>query len=492
MTRRDEQTLAGLVTGLAVIAHAERRLAPTRAAVRDAAQRFGDAPPTLLDRTLKKAARQPYYTASTETLAGVLESSDSATRRDRLLLYGRSFSDPVSQALDWLGFEPALAQLDVDIGPFLSAALTPGNADPWLGLDQLWDTKRLLTLEVRPEIAELMASVAVPDHSAPAVGALIDPSCGNGSVLAAAARRVSVTARIVGAEAGTLSAGIASARLILSDRVADIHVRPGSDEPWRVQHAADVVVCAPSEGHVRPTKARLADWLDLREQVEARTLPPLPDLPSSRAAIPVVQAITSMRTRDEGGARGALLLVAGWMFRGGHHGALRTWLARTGWVDSVVLLDSSVWLNSSVMARLIVLDNRRAPDAPIRVIDARGCIEGALHRGGRFDLDRIMARVAQPDSGQIRLITADEFAEPRSLMHLFAPAPEQTFEALQHALQAFDTVARSANEPRDPELPAALRGALRELNARIAEHEDALDALTDEPSLVEPGPADGE
>ncbi|UGQ11271.1 SAM-dependent methyltransferase [Yinghuangia sp. ASG 101] len=281
---------------------------------------------------------------------------------------------------------PATAHAVVDQAEEL--ARRQGEADTFTFLFDRWvgtHVRQIVTTP--PQLAELMAEIAATVHAGAAepvkVREVLDPACGTGSLLAAAARIHAATSRtrlrLRGQDVNPAVAALAAARLRMSDatRKADSEVRVGDslrDDRWP-DTTADTVLCNP------PSNER--NWGHDELAADPRWVYGHP--PAGEPELAWVQHI--LAHLRPGGVAVVLLPPGVAARRAGRR--IRAGLLRSGALNSVVALPAGAAPPHGVPLHLWVLTaprreaNMRSPehlvfiDAADQVVDRSGAGTGS-------------------------------------------------------------------------------------------------------------------
>lgn len=468
---------ARLITGLLIIAHAELRLAGTREQVADAARRYTEARPRLLDRVLLRVSGLPYYSTSTETLAQLCTDTPHSVR-ERLRVYSGSFSDDVRRLLESLEFDDMVGWLAArDANLLRHTIVLVLHALPLLdenaALDALWGRYAEAAFgQASREAAEVVARI-LPHPRITEPVALWDPLGQSGELLVAMARAISPAASVKARVTSEIQFALASARLFLADLQAEIGLDP---VPPRVE-GGGYIVCAPSWGRRRDLPEDLG-WEDFRARLKQSVGTPLPDMPPDVAAAPVVEGLALMGANRGACYRAAFLLPTSWTHAGNRLASLREWLARTGWLDMVVQLPSGAVRRSPQFAHVWLFDTHRDRRQPIRLVDCRDCRvkEG---RRSTIDVDGVARHVSTLTPGRVHEVTTQQFSEGIRFASIFAPPPEDTRDELESALKSMAEATSAALGARLGEATLhRVQIAHRQLGKALRAHQIALDATS--------------
>lgn len=224
-----------------------------------------------------------------------------------------------------------------------------------------------------PQLAELMAEIATTVHAGAAepgkVREVLDPACGTGSLLAAAARIAPSAARsrmrLRGQDVSPAVAALAAARLRMADetRKTESEIRTGDslrDDRWP-DATADTVLCNP------PSNER--DWGHDELATDPRWVHGHP--PATEPELAWVQHI--LAHLRPGGVAVVLLPPGVAARRAGRR--IRAGLLRSGALDSVIALPAGAAPPHGVPLHVWVLTSPRTGSAPrppenLLVIDA--------------------------------------------------------------------------------------------------------------------------
>ncbi|GAA1775250.1 N-6 DNA methylase [Actinomadura chokoriensis] len=228
-----------------------------------------------------------------------------------------------------------------------TVARQEGTADVFRFLLDRWLTAHVRQITTTPEpLAELMSELA--EATAARVRTVLDPACGTGTPLLAAARRWKKARRLVGQDIDAVLASLAAARLHIEDASRQIETK-AADSLRGGTHAGadmDVVLCTP------PTNER--DWGHDELATDTRWVFGLP--PRSESELAWVQEVIASLAPD---GTGVLLLpptVA--TRRAGRR--IRSNLLRTGALRAVIALPTGAAAPYGVGLHLWVV--RRPPE----------------------------------------------------------------------------------------------------------------------------------
>ncbi len=224
-------------------------------------------------------------------------------------------------------------------------------------------------------VSWLVQSCALPKEEA----AILDPSCGTGSLLVHAVQGASpAKAHVTGFTGNRKIADIASVYLALAGKTVDFHIHTGPEKP--LPAGADLVLSLIPFGQ-REESRRLQDMLD--------------------AAAPHAAVVA--------------VIPNGVLFRSGRDNAFRKTLLGENLLDTLVYLPEHLLYTTRIPVSILVLKKNRAAGMPVRMLDlCRGETSGRK----RSQLSRQLLAAAKrdifaeaPDWAQARLVPNSEIEE---------------------------------------------------------------------------------
>jgi hypothetical protein len=276
----------------------------------------------------------------------------------------------------------------------LAAAKREGTAEVFRFLLDRWLTAHVRQITTTPEpIGRLMAEVA-DEVGSDKVRTVLDPACGSGTLLLAAARRWKELRRITGQDKDAVLAALTAARLHVEQVTDDVSGRievTVADSLRHGTHAgaeADVILSSPP--------ANVRDWGHDELATDTRWVFGLP--PRSESELAWVQEVIASLAL---GGTGVLLLpptVAA--RRAGRR--IRAALLRAGALRAVIALPVGAAPPYGVGLHLWVVQRpvRRTPPTGLLLVDTGDCRTTTSLRRPEIDWDAVRDRVVSALRGQ--------------------------------------------------------------------------------------------
>lgn len=250
-------------------------------------------------------------------------------------------------------------------------------------LVERWLGAHVRQLSATPEkLSELFIEIADLCVDAP-VRTVLDPACGTGALLLAAARRWP-PATVIGQDVDAVPAAVTAARLRFSgrDRPAAVEVTVGDSVRNGVSGGADVIVCSP------PTNERA--WAQAEPATDPRWIYGLP--PRSESELAWIQVI--LGSLRPGGTGVVLLPPAVGVRRAGRR--IRREMLRSGVIRSIIALPVGAAPPHSVGLHIWLV--RRPGDEPLSaddvlMIDTADCRLPLSNGRYEVDWDAVRERV---------------------------------------------------------------------------------------------------
>ncbi len=371
-------------------------LANTRAEVSEAADKFADQPPKVLDTLLKRAAKYPFYNTSSLRLEHIVADPDAAEQS--LHAYVSGFSVNVRTIIERFDFGHTVrrladtALLHHIVTDFLRVDLGPTLTAPAMGVIFEELIRRLAETSDEAsgdhftprDVGQLMVALLTePDRESLAPSGLIrsayDPTCGTGGLLVEAADQLNeinphTRTYLYGQEINSESWAIAGGNLLMRghtpERIAFRNVLLSDAFPNK---EFDYILASPPFGiDWRRAEDTIRDEHD-RMAHSGRFGAGLPRI-SDGSLLFLQHMLAKMKPVEEsgrGGSRVAILFNGAPLSRGtagSGESEIRRWIVENDWLEGIVALPDQLFPHTAIPTYLCVLSNRKPPGRRERVI----------------------------------------------------------------------------------------------------------------------------
>lgn len=380
-----------------VLARLDSVLAPTKAAVLDAAAKYENSPALVRQEMLRRASGQTFYNTSPFSLKNLGDPANLAANLQAMI---EGFDPDVFEVFERFDMPKIIRDLDdrdrlpeivkrfaaLDVHPDRVSNAEMGDVFEELIRRFMEASKDVAGDYFTPrEVVRLMVSLLfAPDEddlSDPhAIRQVYDPTCGTGGMLSEAHEWLQnhgsgATLNLFGQEFNALSYAMAKADLIIKRQDAqniffgDTLLKDGHEgrtftyclsnppfgQEWKVQ-----------EKSVKAERERDGD--------EGRFAAGLPSV-GDGAMLFLQHLVSKMRPASQGGARGAIVLNGSALFTGAAGSGpseIRRWLLENDLVDAIVGLPTDMFYNTGIATYIWVLDNNKPEErqGKVQLIDA--------------------------------------------------------------------------------------------------------------------------
>ncbi|MCO5967500.1 type I restriction-modification system subunit M [Actinoallomurus soli] len=514
-----------------VLRRLECVLEPTRDAVLETFDQLKDQGYDL-DRFLRRASKQSFYNTSGYTLKKIAnDPTHAATYLDQ---YVAAFSDNAREVLEKYEFAQQIRRLDsanllyLVVGRFADLDLRPevvSNHNMGYIFEELIRRFAEQSNETAGEhftpreVIELMVNLLVaPDAdvlSVPGVvRTVLDPACGTGGMLSAAAEHITAlnpdaTVEVYGQELNPESWAICRSDLMIKGQNPDNIAFGNSFSDDGHQRATfDYLLANPPFG---------VEWKKVKDAVEYE-YKTLGESGRFGAGLPRINdgsflflqhMLSKMKPVDGnggGGSRVAIVFNGSPLFTGAAESGeskIRQWILENDWLEAIVALPDQLFYNTGISTYFWILTNRKGPDHKGKVVllDARdywqkmrkslGDKRKYLTKDQIAEITRLYGEALQvaadpdhPLHGKVKVFRNEDFGYRRITVE--RPL-KLRFELSEETLAALAESKPVQKLPDADEFIAALRPLLGSTWPTKAEAIDALRAAVVEAGLLWPG-----
>lgn len=376
-----------------VLRRLDQVLAPTRDAVRAAAEAHADAPPALRERMLLRAAGQAFYNTSRLDMPGLLGAPAHVAQN--LVGYLNGFSQNARDIIEQFRFEAQIERLDganllylllqkfaaVDLHPDRVSNLEMGYLFEELIRRFSEQSNETAGEHFTPrEVIRLMVNLLfAPDDdglSTPgAVRSMLDPACGTGGMLSVAEkylRELNPDARlkVFGQEINDESYAICKSDMLIKGQEADNIKRGNSFSEDKLEGVrADYLISNPPFG-VDWTKAEKAVRGEHRALGHAGRFGPGLPRKNDGSLLFLLHMLSKMKPVEQGGSRLAIVFNGSPLFTGAAgsgESEIRRHLLENDLLEAVIALPDQMFYNTGISTYIWVLSNRKDPQRKGRV-----------------------------------------------------------------------------------------------------------------------------
>ncbi len=370
-----------------VLRRLDQVLAPTRQAVRDAAERFATSPDALRDRMLTKASGQAFYNTSKLDFESLL--ADPAHVAQNLVSYLNGFSASAHDVVDHFLFEQQIERLDranllylvvqkfaaIDLHPDRVKNLEMGYIFEELIRKFAEQSNETAGEHFTPrEVIRLMVDLLfVEDHQAlrkpGIVRTMFDPACGTGGMLSVAQEYLDelnpdAKLEVFGQELNAESYAICKSDMMVKAQQPD-NIRLGNSfsEDHHPGLRVDYLISNPPFG---------VDWSKAQKVVTAehetkgfagRFGPGLPRK-NDGSLLFLLHMMSKMKPAEQGGSRLAIVFNGSPLFTGAAgsgESEIRRHLLETDQLEAIVALPDQMFYNTGINTYLWIVTNRKPP-----------------------------------------------------------------------------------------------------------------------------------
>ena len=373
-----------------VLRRLDQVMAPTRAAVWEADQKFpaGQTAEALRERMLLRAAGQSFYNTSKLDLEKLLADANNIAANLRGYIHG--FSLNVRDIMERFRFEEQIQRLDdanllfLVAKRFVSVDLHPDQVtNHEMGYifeelirkfsEQSNETagEHFTPREVIRFMVNLLFATDDAALSRPGVvRTMYDPACGTGGMLSVASEhlaRLNPQARlkVYGQELNDESYAICKADMLIKGEEAD-NIKRGNSfaEDGLPDLKADYLISNPPFG-VDWSKAEKVVVSEHESQGHAGRFGPGLPRKNDGSLLFLLHMLSKMKPVDQGGSRLAIVFNGSPLFTGAAgsgESEIRKWIIENDWLEAIVALPDQMFYNTGISTYIWLVSNRKAPE----------------------------------------------------------------------------------------------------------------------------------
>lgn len=395
-----------VILPLLVLRRLDQVLAPTRAAVREAAEKYPaeSNPEALREHKLLNAAGETFYNTSRLDFAGLLDDPDNAAAN--LAGYIHGFSKNVRDVMEKFRFEEQIARLDEANLLFRVLQKFVGiDLDPWKrrpdGSPLLGDDGRPVPNVTNTEMGTLFEELirkfseqsneTAGEHFTPRevikfmvtllfaedddvlqkpgiVRTLYDPACGTGGMLSVAEEYLArlnpkATLKLFGQELNGESYAICKADMLIKGNEAD-NIKFGNsfNDDGLPDLQADYLISNPPYG-VDWSKAETVVRAEHEQRGHAGRFGPGLPRKNDGSLLFLLHMLSKMKPVDQGGSRLAIVFNGSPLFTGAADSGesnIRQWIIENDWLEAIIALPDQMFYNTGISTYIWLLTNRKA------------------------------------------------------------------------------------------------------------------------------------
>ncbi len=377
-----------VILPLTVLRRLDQVLAPTRQAVRDAAERYKNSPPALKERMLLRASGQGFYNTSRLDFATLL--GDSSHIASNLVGYIHGFSPNARDIVEHFRFEQQIERLDranilfLVVQKFAAVDLHPdrvSNTEMGTIFEELIRKFSEQSNETAGEhftprevIRFMVNLLFVEDDEAlrrpGVVRTMLDPACGTGGMLSVAEeylRELNPEARlqVFGQELNGESYAVCKADMLIKGQDAD-RIKYGNSfsEDGLSTARADYLISNPPFG-VDWTKAATVVRAEHETQGHAGRFGPGLPRRNDGSLLFLLHMLSKMRPPEQGGSRLAIVFNGSPLFTGAAgsgESEIRRYLLERDLLEAIIALPDQMFYNTGINTYIWVVTNRKVPE----------------------------------------------------------------------------------------------------------------------------------
>ena len=372
-----------------VLRRLDQVLAPTREAVRKAAEKHADAPPALRERMLLRAAGpgQHFYNTSKLDFAGLL--ADPGHIAKHLIGYINAFSANARDIVEQFRFDAQIERLDranllflivqkfaaVDLHPDRVSNLEMGYIFEELIRKFAEQSNETAGEHFTPrEVIRLMVDLLFVEDDAALrqpgiVRTLYDPACGTGGMLSVAEEYLhelnpGARLQVFGQEINDESYAICKADMLIKGQDADQIKRGNSfSEDGHVGLKVDYLLSNPPFG-VDWTKAEKAIVTEHEQKGHAGRFGPGLPRKNDGSLLFLLHMLSKMKSPAEGGSRLAIVFNGSPLFTGAAgsgESEIRRHVLENDLLEAIIALPDQMFYNTGINTYVWVVTNRKPP-----------------------------------------------------------------------------------------------------------------------------------
>ncbi|WP_424348042.1 type I restriction-modification system subunit M [Kocuria sp. CH-021] len=380
-----------------VLARFESVLAPTKDAIRAAAEKYETSPKLVRHEMLKRASGEEFYNTSQFTLSSL---GDPANLAANLLNLVEGYNQEVREIFERFDMPKIIRDLDdrdrlaevvkrfaaLDVHPDRVSNAEMGDVFEELIRRFMEASKDVAGDYFTPrEVVRLMASLLfapdTEDLSDPhLIRQVYDPTCGTGGMLSEAHHWMKkhngqATLNLFGQEFNSLSHAMAKADLIIRRQdSSNIYFGDTLLEDGHKGKTFSYCLSNPPFGQDWKTQEKAVKAERDRDGEEGRFAAGVPNV-GDGAMLFLQHLVSKMRPREQGGGRGAIVLNGSPLFTGGAGSGpseIRRYLLENDLVEAIIGLPTSMFYNTPIATYIWVLDNNKPADRQhkVQLIDA--------------------------------------------------------------------------------------------------------------------------
>ena len=368
-----------------VLRRLDQVLAPTREAVRKAAEKHADAPPALRERMLIRASGQSFYNTSKLDFSGLLADPQHIAKH--LTGYINGFSANARDIVEHFRFDAQIERLNsanllflivqkfttVDLHPDSVSNLEMGYIFEELIRKFAEQSNETAGEHFTPrEVIRLMVNLLfVEDDDAlrqpGIVRTMYDPACGTGGMLSIAEEYLyelnpQASLEVFGQEINDESYAICKADMLIKGQDADQIKRGNSfSEDGHSGLKADYLISNPPFG-VDWTKAEKAIVREHEQLGHAGRFGPGLPRKNDGSLLFLLHMMSKMKPPAEGGSRLAIVFNGSPLFTGGAgsgESQIRRYLLENDLLEAIIALPDQMFYNTGINTYIWMVTNRK-------------------------------------------------------------------------------------------------------------------------------------
>ena len=368
-----------------VLRRLDQVLAPTRDAVREAAEKFADSPEALRERMVLKASGESFYNTSKLDFASLL--NDPQHIAQNLVGYVNGFSANARDIVEHFRFETQIERLDranilflivqkfaaIDLHPERVSNMEMGYIFEELIRKFAEQSNETAGEHFTPrEVIRLMVNVLfVEDDEAlrkpGIVRTMYDPACGTGGMLSVAEEYLAelnpeARLEVFGQELNPESYAICKADMLVKAQQADnIKLGNSFSEDKHPQLGVDYLISNPPFG-VDWSKAAKAVKDEHENKGHAGRFGPGLPRKNDGSLLFLLHMLSKMKPVEQGGSRLAIVFNGSPLFSGAAESGeseIRRYLLENDLLEAIIALPDQMFYNTGINTYIWVVTNRK-------------------------------------------------------------------------------------------------------------------------------------
>ena len=376
-----------------VLRRLDQVLAPTRDAVRKAAEKHADSPPALRERMLLRASDQSFYNTSKLDFAGLLADPQHIAKH--LTGYINGFSANARDIVEHFRFDAQIERLNsanllfLVVQKFTTVDLHPGRVS---NLEMGYIFEELIRKFAEQsnetagehftprEVIRLMVDLLFGEdddalRQPGIIRTMYDPACGTGGMLSIAEEYLyelnpQATLEVFGQEINDESYAICKADMLIKGQDADQIKRGNSfSEQGHRDLKADYLISNPPFG-VDWTKAEKAVVTEHEQLGHAGRFGPGLPRKNDGSLLFLLHMMSKMKPSTEGGSRLAIVFNGSPLFTGvagSGESEIRRYLLENDYLEAIIALPDQMFYNTGIYTYIWVVTNRKPPHRRCKV-----------------------------------------------------------------------------------------------------------------------------